>query len=813
MTLAYWQARLEKHFNALRAQRTSALGDKPLFALEHGLSEAERADLTAQIGSSVPQSKFWLPWAVYAAELGYDYDGDEYWQSFEKKTPSWLVFGGDRSWIRDCYWQFHKEFGGARPSGRWAQHFPIICWPIKHAVLPVDLQRQLAEILYEIRFSFRPELFESPELLGAEIAARSWRASSRFQNLTEEPLLVGQIAAALLLHEEELSRSLILPDTLLRIAKNLESERRAREWLRDAQAVARARMTGVVKVPSTTWEPTRQSGSGELRALGIEPSVFLRPNQSSWDVLLEIPDLAPLLYKFPALQRVLNESPCVVAGSSGRPLARGRLLHYGPQTVVLKHWPEPKEVLLRFEMPVPELDYLLSGECMLRPGPKWLFKVSPDGVAYEVRGKVIRPGERYVVLSTDGPLELGHGTRNISLGCEGVSAAYREVPASLDEEGLRYLKELGLCPATGVHIQPVGIPPVKWDGEGHVEWLSTDRPCISVSSNRPVSAICLNLEGPDAATTEIPVATAGEVVFMELGELRRGSHRLHVLVLSPDAPDQLLSGYVDVSIRDPRPWTKGLTDQNPLIVIVDPPNPSLEQLWSGRVSFELQGPPVRQVSGQLSFFQKRIGAASTFQRQLPVLLLPVDPATWRSYFSKIQQNEAIQNAYDNAARCELTFNAGEIGQFSLVCERESIPLRWMLRWENHGYVLQLQDDTGGSTATTVAYDFMKPDLPVPMNSTDFIQTGFRVGPQGGLYVAKNSRYRSGVVVPPVLRSLTELRLEPELAKRSRSGEAVGDLLSLMELWSDARVTGNLLSCGRMPASLEICSPWKDKRIF
>src|SRR5260370_34835381 len=126
----------------------------------------------------------------------------------------------------------------------------------------------------------------------------------------------------------------------------------------------------------------------------------------------------------------------------------------------------------------------------------------------------------------------------------------------------------------------------------------------------------------------------------------------------------------------------------------------------------------------------------------------------------------------------------------------------MLRWGTHGYVLQLQDDTGGPTATTVAYDFMKPDLPVSMNSTDFIQTGFRVAPQGGLYVAKNSQYQSGLVVPPLLRSLTELRLEPELAKRSRSGEAVGDLLSLMELWSDARVTGNLLSMERQKNILE-----------
>jgi hypothetical protein len=65
-----------------------------------------------------------------------------------------------------------------------------------------------------MRDLFSGELLRSPMALGKRIAARSWNASSRVQNLTEEPLLIGQIATALLLQGAQGSDSLILSTTL-----------------------------------------------------------------------------------------------------------------------------------------------------------------------------------------------------------------------------------------------------------------------------------------------------------------------------------------------------------------------------------------------------------------------------------------------------------------------------------------------------------------------------------------------------------------------------------------------------------------------
>src|SRR5947209_19645400 len=91
--LSFLHDRLDRHFGALRAARDARGGSIPIFALEHGLSDAELVLLRAEVCSAarrahLPRDK-WLPFVVYAAEIGYEYSGDEYWQTFESRTPSW----------------------------------------------------------------------------------------------------------------------------------------------------------------------------------------------------------------------------------------------------------------------------------------------------------------------------------------------------------------------------------------------------------------------------------------------------------------------------------------------------------------------------------------------------------------------------------------------------------------------------------------------------------------------------------------------------------------------------------------------------
>src|SRR5262245_34054869 len=125
MTLAEWERRLQQHFADLRRGRLASVGNKPLFALEHGLDPNQLPDLAGEIRvhskNDPPSTEHSLPWIVYAAELGYGYAGDEYWQTFEEDTPGWVIHG-ERHWLRERFRWFHDQFGGARPSGAWANH-------------------------------------------------------------------------------------------------------------------------------------------------------------------------------------------------------------------------------------------------------------------------------------------------------------------------------------------------------------------------------------------------------------------------------------------------------------------------------------------------------------------------------------------------------------------------------------------------------------------------------------------------------------------------------------------------------------------
>ena len=258
--------------------------------------------------------------------MGYRYSGYEYWQTFEQETPGWAV-NGDRNRIREFYQRFQREFGGAMPSGPWAEHFSIICWPITHAILPKDLQLQLAQALYESRYFLSGDILRSPEQLGHLIAARSWNASSRFQDLAQETRLLGQIAAALLFQGQDESDDLIYPPTLERISEDLDRERQARDWLRRARhsVSERVRIRGLRSLTSrTNLSSIRQvtEAKSAVDALGMEPDLVLRPRDASrrsWDTLIEIPDLSHLLLRFPQTRELLTGCRCVVAGSSGRP--------------------------------------------------------------------------------------------------------------------------------------------------------------------------------------------------------------------------------------------------------------------------------------------------------------------------------------------------------------------------------------------------------------------------------------------------------------------------------------------------------------
>lgn len=324
--LATWHRALDEHFLRLRAARDEKSPGKLLFALEHGLSASEVTELQELFREAIalgrPPRGVWLPSVIYAAEFGYRYCGDEYWQTFEVETPGWRDHV-ERAYVRNAFEEFHKLYGGAKPTGRWAQQFSIIAWPITHAVLPTDLQVQLARLLYEYRHALSAELVEDYSALGYKLAARARGYTSRFQNFAQNTALLGQVAAALLLPQEA-QASLLLRPTLERIVADLNAERHAKRWLQDA----RRNVDLVTRRGFGRHEQTRSNRTinTERSARLADPRLSLRRDGRDWTVRLELPDLTPLGQRFPDLLASLATMRCRVAGVGGAPLAPGRVL-------------------------------------------------------------------------------------------------------------------------------------------------------------------------------------------------------------------------------------------------------------------------------------------------------------------------------------------------------------------------------------------------------------------------------------------------------------------------------------------------------
>lgn len=798
------QAQLAEHFTELHRHRIDKRRERPLFALEHGLDSAQLESLATAVREHVvsrpPSRDHDLVWIVYSAEVGYNYAGDEYWQTFEQSTPGWDIHG-DRYWIRDRYQSFQARFNGALPSGAWAHHFSIICWPITHAILPRDLQRQLARILYEVRHSFSADLLDSPESLGDFIAVRSWDSTSRFANFCQEPQLVGQIAAALLLQSESDNDALIFPATLKRIGEDLERERTAREWLRGARRFARekASIRGLSlrrgAAPSFVGQP--EQARREAIALGIEPRLMLRRTgiqTATWNVELEIPDLSHLLLRFPEIRNILTGSRCTVAGSSGRPLARGRLLH-GTQRITLQRWPNPTEVLLRFEDTDPQLDYLLRTECLLRPGPNWLFRIASDGIGYESRGLRARAGQSYVVVSNSGPFESSTYIQGIELGCDAAHAALIQLPEALTPEWEKTLRDIGIGQARTIDVWPSGLAAAVWDGEGHGEWLASERPCIAISSDHPLEEIVLTLRTEETTSLVLRPIIPGDPVFVELPQLPVGLHTVSVSNRKDASGRVEPLGELDVliRIREARQWSPGVSSQGPLLVQVEPPVPTLEQLWEGDTQITLLGPVNRHARCRVSFFASQ-GSEATLVQHLPRLSLPVQPTRWRDYFDKhVRRTPKAQAAYDAARMCELAFTAEELGAFSVRCERQFTPIRLAIRRDRDGHLVRLFDDTGDESKPTVSRSAFES----PFDEESFeLASEYRVPSAGGMYVARLKNLTTAIIAPPTVNALSDFQCAPQMENATRSLDAVMGAISTAVLWAGARLPGDFFSMTR-----------------
>jgi hypothetical protein len=804
MPLEGWQKRLERHFTQLASARSSS--EFPLFALEHGLSQEEFKEVSTllreRLSLGLRLEPHWLLWVIYATELGYDYDGDEYWHSFEQRTPRWRD-RGSRSQLRTWFSKFRMTYHGVKPSGPWAEWFSIIAWPITHAILPKYLQWQFAKTLYDLRYRLASLEALSPNAIGQLLASNAWEASSRFREFLQQEELAGRIVLALLSDREVEGQSPIYPPTLERLASDLEQVQSAREWLKETRRFVADRMKGAGRVPAGTWLGVEAQDFGAKddapAALRLRPTLMLRRSGvSTWSAVVEIPSFAAVGRLHPEVRPFLLGTRCKIAGTGDTWMPRGWIFS-SSQRRVLKSWPGAGVPLLKFERPNEVLDPLLDSETHLSPGPVWSCRIGTDGLAHEITGRIVRPGRKYVLLGDEALVSNRSLLAPCGLDCEGISAALLSMPDTVSSANIVDLEELGLQVARTVRIWPAGLSGRGWDGEGNSEWLTTEAPCFGIVHDHPVDAYSLSLD--NGSETIIDALEVGSPVFLRISPLPAGTHTLSVKARHGSRSSAILSsaraeGIVTLEVREPEPWLPGTTSHPGLAISVDPPDPSLDMFWDGEVGVSILGPSGHHVTCAVSLATP--SGKELLSEQIGSFELPVTGEEWQKKLSQFVSTESRAWTYLEAASGRFLIRADELGEYTLRLERDVKPVRWVCRNINRVTTARLIDDTGREGGATCRFfGLRRPAEPTTLDAPAAL-TGLEVSSPGGLFEARHGELADTMFVsmPKIEGGFQGLVIEPDLHDIDGDTVQVADILNLLRLWSEARVLGPLAGMRR-----------------
>ena len=774
--LSYLHQRLDAHFHALSEARAALDLPPPVFALEHDLGETDLQLLKRSVrtvvswGLQTHHKRPWLPFVVYATEHGYVYVGDKYWPPFEADTPGWQY--DHRTWLKSQFIKFADAYGGARPTGAFAGYFPIIAWPITHAVLPIYLQRQLAQLLYELRTGLSTALLSNPAELGSWLEARAHSYTERFRIFCRNTEMLGHVAAALLAGDEEDSPYLIR-STLERIVEGLSREQQARRWLASArQTASQVRSSGFKQSTSV-----RSPGTNSRLPRATDPGFFLRFLDNAWNAYAKMPDLTVLSSRLPHVYDELGRCRAAVNGVRKK-LATGRLVH-GGQEVRFESWPDPARPFIQLEGGSDPVNRVIADQCGMTRGPWWLFRRQGAGLAIEVKARLVRPGQSYVLVwASDPQVPTVPWSKPVAINVSGVSAYRLDLPDHLTDADVAVFDAQGLSVLSNVAIRPVGVVASAWDGEGAVEWLAGESAIVGIRSEL-LPTRCLITAAGEPFFVDWPT---GQIeLFLSMDGLDVGTHEVST-VLSGACSQELSSGSLVVTIRDPQVRPEGATAGEAIRIFASPARPTLAELWEEDASVVVDGPIGSEAELRVSLLARDGTELTALHRKLE---LPVDERAWASIAKAVCAERQFKASYEEAESCILSVALDGVGFASLSCERGFVPLRWRFKKERNGNVTAtLTDRTGGGTTHV---DFFSVESPLVAVSQD-PHTPIHLPARGGLLRASSDEAEAVVIAPTNPNALWTTRVSRAIVCLSTMSLAgIVGLAKGHRLWAQAEL--------------------------
>lgn len=745
--LEQYQQRLEAHFTALAAAKQA--GGHPVFGLEHCLTPEETDSLPALLGQALRcdgmLDRHWLCWITHAVEIGYDFEGLEYWQTFAEQTPNWYR-AGNRDTLRFWFAQFASNFRGVRPIGRWGTHYTYIAWPITNALLPYDLQVQLARAIYVGRYRLKEIVLLPPESVGKFIARQAENPTARFVHFLEQRDLVGRVVKALL--EGEPDETVIHRETLNRITRDLNQRSTAREWLKDARthyAKFVGQIAGVRTPPRTEAandEDTRTRADLDAQGVTVEPTIELRRHTPmQWRAYLLVPPFQSLVNARPEFRDHLAKARYQIPAHGDALFLGLSLLSGQPMPQLLRSWPDERRPLLQFNVANAYFDTIVKAECQITESEPWVFRCRDDGSAVYIAGKSIRAGEEYLLVGRNGiPLQSIGEPADIS--CEGVTARLLKMdpiaPRGLSDQ----LARVGISVRGKLVVRPVGLHPRQWNDDGEAVWVERERPCLAVERDHQFDTLTVTVDGHTFAPLDWSDGAATQLIALD--NLAVGAHAvsLSALITTEDAfgthRKQVAHTELEVYIRCPSTWTPGAQANAAMIVDTSPGVPSMEDFLRGSLQLRAVGDASRTVTCILELPGEEGRSEKLIEHRLPLT-----EKAWQEALEKFLKKTDLplisaQNAY-------IALRAEDLGEVRVNLPHDPQPVRWWHRADRTSVKLKLIND-GVEDELTVRWSPFEHPLSKGSLQIHKLAEGLDVTQSLGLYVAEYDGAQVSIVV-------------------------------------------------------------------
>ena len=455
----------------------------------------------------------------------------------------------------------------------------------------------------------------------------------------------------------------------------------------------------------------------------------------------------------------------------------------------LKKWPKVESPLLNpidcDNLKVKELYEKIK---IKNKGAVYLFKLQKNGMGIHLVTGVLNPGYSYILVSENiKPLE-GKGVP-VNFNFEGVQGIKFEVT----ETGKipfsdRELQDLGLCNVSYLDVWPAGIAPSQWDGGDFIEWLSTDTPILAIRASDKVNEVTVNLQQKELT---VPLED-NEIKFVELPNLCSGTHPISFCSHSKVSALDKIYFKIDIVIRDPHLWERGSGPCNPLMINLDPLNPSYEDLINSNINIEIDGPYELKIDVTIEFYKKHKKKNPILEKSFPATL-PLNSSKWNSLFTQYIKKKNQLEKMDEAHFCKINFKAKEFGTSSICLEREQSALRWCLQKNKRKIQLKLIDDTDSFEEPEVLYYPLK--TPDTSSNLDFYDTlkGFDIKNKAGLFFAEVNGNKSTFIsnrVKKTAHSFKEFFTSQEKIEIKKYNiQQLPKIIELLRLWHSPSVAG------------------------